>query len=40
MEDQQIQNLETRLRKLEQMHIWAGALIVVTAVLYWANKIK
>lgn len=38
MEEQQIQNIEIRLRKLEQMHIWAGAFIVVAAVLYWTNK--
>lgn len=36
--EQQIQNIEVRLRKLEQLHIWASALVVVGVAYYFLTK--
>jgi len=39
MDDQQsIQNLEVRLRRLEQLHIWAGGIIVLGIAYYFIKK--
>lgn len=38
MEDQQIQNIEIRLRNLEQLHVWAGAIILIGVVYYFVKK--
>jgi len=34
----QIQNLEVRLRRLEQLHIWASVAIFVGVAYYVINK--
>lgn len=34
MEEQEIQNLEVRLRRLEQLHIWASVAIVAGIAFY------
>lgn len=34
MEEQQIQDLEIRLRRLEQLHVWAGIAIVIGVSFY------
>lgn len=38
--DQDLQNLEIRVRKLEQMHIWAGAIIAVGAIYLIARNYR
>lgn len=37
MEDNQLQNLEVRVRRLEQLHIW-GISIIALGVIYFAIK--
>jgi hypothetical protein len=37
-EQQQRQNIELRLRRLEQLHIWASALVVVGVAYYFITK--
>jgi hypothetical protein len=39
MEEQQIQDLDVRLRRLEQLHVWAG-IAIVTGIAFYILKNK
>lgn len=34
MNEEQLQNLEVRVRRLEQLHIWGVSIVVVGLVIY------
>lgn len=33
-------NLEKRVKRLEQIHIWGGGIVIVGVILYFALKTK
>lgn len=37
-EQQQIENIDKRLKKLEQLHVWASALVVIGVAYYFITK--
>jgi hypothetical protein len=39
-EQQQIQNLEVRVRRLEQLHIWGISAVFLVGIAYLVTKTK